>query len=219
MLIWALWNNRNEMLFGSERRNPQLIIGSACNLRNEFATVDNGSVRDGSFEFISWTPLSKGVYKLNVDGAIFAKSGSVGLGVIVRDFEGQPIAAASKQVQGQFPAEIVEALAFRFVVGFVRDLSLSKVSFEGDCRGVVEALKLSVANLSSVGLIIEDIQLAVGHGFNSVGFSHVQRTANMVAHGLARFVRNLDDVQIWLEEVPASVRNQIHADLDHCLLL
>ncbi|KAK9286693.1 hypothetical protein L1049_015096 [Liquidambar formosana] len=118
MLVWALWNNRNEMLFGGVKRDPQLIIWSAYKLLQEYNSALEGSAKDGGKESNSWVPPIEGVYKLNVDGVVFAETGSVGIGVVVRDFEGQPIATASKRMQGQFPIELVEAMAIRFATWF-----------------------------------------------------------------------------------------------------
>ena len=49
------------------------------------------------------------VFKFNVDGAVFARLNSVGVGVIVRDWNGQFVAAMCKQIHaplGPLEAEV-----------------------------------------------------------------------------------------------------------------
>lgn len=46
-----------------------------------------------------------------------------------------------------------------------------------------------------------------------VSFCHIRREGNAVAHGLARYALNIDDLCVWVEEDPAFVRDQFLADL------
>ena len=40
-------------------------------------------------EDLQWKLHDFGLYKINFDGALFADQGSAGLGVVIRDWEGQ----------------------------------------------------------------------------------------------------------------------------------
>ena len=40
-------------------------------------------------EDLRWKPHDFGLYKINFDGALFVDQGSAGLGVVIRDWEGQ----------------------------------------------------------------------------------------------------------------------------------
>ena len=46
-------------------------------------------------EDLWWKPPDYGLYKINFDGAQFVDQASAGLGVVIRDWEGQIIAALS----------------------------------------------------------------------------------------------------------------------------
>lgn len=59
-----------------------------------------------------WTPPSGGCYKLNCDAALdHRKEGIMGLGVIVRDYQGRVYAARSLTKRGALEPTVVEALA------------------------------------------------------------------------------------------------------------
>jgi hypothetical protein len=52
-----------------------------------------------------------GIYKANVDRAIFKSEGKMGVRVIVRDGEGKVMGALSEKMPGRLAVEEVEALA------------------------------------------------------------------------------------------------------------
>ena len=59
----------------------------------------------------AWKPPPKDVYLINVDGAIPAMEGNSGIGVIVRDWNNQVVAALSMPLSGRFVVEETEAIA------------------------------------------------------------------------------------------------------------
>ncbi|KAK9280564.1 hypothetical protein L1049_014257 [Liquidambar formosana] len=162
---------------------------------------------------VKWCPPNPGIFKINVDGALFVEDNCVGLGAMVRDCEGQAIAARSKKIIGTFPATVVEATAMRFAIGFARDLGLWTVELEGDCMEVVNALKAKEVLLNPLGLIIDDILSALVQFHGGVSFSHTYRDGNAVAHGLAKHAQYIKDLCVWIEDVPEFVRDCFVVDL------
>jgi len=81
-IAWALWNNRNKMRNGGERKSGQGLVqwameylaeyGAAMELTNSVGPVVELPVK--------WTPPREGWFKINVDGAIFSKQKSAGIG-------------------------------------------------------------------------------------------------------------------------------------------
>ncbi|KAK9270392.1 hypothetical protein L1049_025971 [Liquidambar formosana] len=213
MTMWALWNGRNRFVFEGIRDEPTVVVNKAASIWTDFCAAAAGQGSSVPLPRARWQPPCRGTYKINVDGAIFADHHCVGFGVIIRDWEGQPIAAASKRLDGSFSATLVEAMAFRFAVELAHDLGLQSVTVEGDNLEVVQALATSVELLSPLGLIVEDILHDAAQFFSDVSFSHIQRDGNMVAHGLARHARFLEDLSVWMEDVPACVRALFLADL------
>ena len=58
-----------------------------------------------------WQPPLEGLYKANFDAAYFGNLGMAGIGVVVRDSEGEIIAALSQQIHEPHSVDAAEALA------------------------------------------------------------------------------------------------------------
>ncbi|KAK9272452.1 hypothetical protein L1049_002825 [Liquidambar formosana] len=142
---------------------------------------------------VLWHLPSAGVFKINVHSTFFAEHHCVGLGMMVRDCEGQAIAARSKKIFGLFSPVVVEAMAFQFALGIAYDLGLHSVEMEGDSVEVVNALLSNEALFSPFGLIIKDIQSDASQFFDVVSFSHIRHEGNELAHGFARHTKNVED--------------------------
>ena len=75
-------------------------------------------------EDLRWKPPDFGLYKINFDGALFADQGSAGLGVVMRDWEGQVIGALSEKVRHVGSVDLVVALAACRIISFSKELSI-----------------------------------------------------------------------------------------------
>ena len=84
---------------------------------------------------------------------------------------------------------------------FVVDAGFSKIILEGDNVHVMKAISSPGVNSSRLGLIYEDIQ-CLAAGLRSFFVSCVRRSANFVAHSLARYACQIDNDVIWLEKIP-----------------
>ena len=74
---------------------------------------------------------------MNFDAALFESSGCVGIGVAVRDSDGEIIAALSQRIPLPHSVMLAEALAAHRAVVFMQEMSLYKVMVEGDCLRLV----------------------------------------------------------------------------------
>ncbi|KAK9275203.1 hypothetical protein L1049_022465 [Liquidambar formosana] len=203
MILWAIWGNRNMLVFEGVQRGAREIVDMArCLLIDYTNALQDHKATNNSMQ-IKWHPPPIGSFKANVDGAIFAESRSVGFGVIVRDSAGRVIATASKHSDGDF------------AVQFVRELGLYSVMI-GDNLEVINAINSLETNLTALGLVLDDIQDAlIGH-FGTITFGHIRRDGNKVAHGLARHAQNVEGSMIWMEEVPCVVKDQYLYELSQC---
>ena len=80
--------------------------------------------------------------------------------------------------------------------------------------GLIQALKSQEQNLSSWGLLIEDVKV-YGTKFRRLLYSHVKRNGNSVEHNLMKHVIWILDFQVWMEDVPSHIVPFLHLDVSH----
>lgn len=78
---------------------------------------------------IHWSPPPYSWCKANFDGAIFQELEAVGVGVVIRDHEGNGIRALSKRIALPSSIEDVEAIVGRKAISFTKQFGLQKVIF------------------------------------------------------------------------------------------
>ena len=151
-----------------------------------------------------WVPPDLPFYKANFDGALFRDSSSVGIGVVVRDFEGNVIGALFERIG--LPASVVEveALACRRVVSFAIEIGLQEVVSEGDSETIINSLNSDCSCLAHFVHLVEDCRVHAGN-LRFLAFTHVHRICNVVAKKLAKKARYLLFPQFWLEDIPVDV--------------
>ena len=100
MIVWSLWQNRNERRYGGKNLTVAAIYGTAMTMLQEYyAAQENVSQTwDVSPCQNKWTPPPHGWYKVKTDGAVFSKQKWAGIGVIARDEQGRVVAVMSKRL-------------------------------------------------------------------------------------------------------------------------
>ena len=102
-------------------------------------------------------------------------------------------------------------LACRKALEFAVDVGFAELVLEGDNVTVMRNLEASRNTLSHLGHLYGDIQCLM-LGLHVVLVSCVSRTANSMAHSLAKFARGVEDECIWLEESPPPALEALYFD-------
>ena len=111
-----------------------------------------------------------------------------------------------------------EAIAVREAVKLARDVGLIEVEVEGDSLIIFNDLGDQDVCFASYIDIIKDIQ-QLACSLERVGFSHVRRNGNRVAHVLARKALELSsDFLVWLEDVPVVLEDVIQSEFLQVLI-
>ena len=203
MIYWGIWKERNEINHGSKRRSGLAVVKSSMRPLEDFQVVNVISMPIGvrNQVAVKWVPPLSGCYKVNVDGAVFAKRKQVRLGVVIRDEAGQVTATLSKKLDTPSGALEAEAKAIEIGVTFAMEVGIRDVTFAGDSLAVCYA----VHGLSAKAPLVQNIVtgfLKLVQGFRTFDFSHTKRQGNVPAHVLAQHAINLEDCVVWLEECP-----------------
>ena len=151
--------------------------------------------------------------KTNFDEAMFSKFDQAGIGVVVRNHEGQVMVALSEKIKKPASVETLEALVARRVVIFILELGFNQFMFEGDLEVINKALNYDDFSLASVGHIIKDIWSMSGL-LQTKSFSFVRRQGNSVTHALAQRVRFSFPLLVWMDDVPPNIYHFVCSDFN-----
>ncbi|XP_075664433.1 uncharacterized protein LOC142634046 [Castanea sativa] len=149
---------------------------------------------------IRWSPPADGEIKVNFDRAQFKDMGKAGIGVVIQNNRGQALASLSEQASLPFSQDITKAIVAARAISFAQGLGFTSFILEGDFANIIKALKSEEVSLSSFGHILCSAKAMIAG--SNVGFSHVGRMGNMIAHNLAQQARHVRSFSVWTENVP-----------------
>ena len=204
IMAWALWTSRNEVQTGGAKKNVRKIVDDALEYLAKYQVCVEEPNKPRSVQHECWKPPSLNKFKINIDGAVFASQKTTGVSVLVRDAAVKTIGALSKKIWASLKAIEVEVKAVETGLQFAKDLLIHDFILESDSLLLTNALKELSPPLPTMAAIIY-YSLSISREFRQVEFSHVRRQGNKLAHLLAKYVHDIDDFSIWLEEDPCFI--------------
>lgn len=211
-LCWALWNRRNKVRLNKPVESLEQINAFAQNYLDEFSQCSSCPMPpQGVCPPVMWRAPTRCHFKINYDAAVFSDSGEAGLGVVVRNASGLPLASLAQRIKFPFSIEAVEALACKRAVIFATEIGIMEGEFEGDSSTIVQALNTRDHSNAAFGNIIEDITV-LSSNLSQAHFLHVKRQGNSVAHALAKYARHSAELKVWMEAVPPTIENLLSRD-------
>ncbi|XP_075669676.1 uncharacterized protein LOC142639367 [Castanea sativa] len=212
--LLGIWRSRNEVRHGGKRHPGLTIVRSSLKLLEDFQSAKEKLIRPRieSQNRAAWKPPPPGSFKVNVDGAIFPKSKQSGVGVIVRDEEGNVIAAMSRKLRLPLDALETEAKALEIGMEFAKEVGLRDVVFEGDSQLIINVVRGIGEAKASILNVIHGV-LRTAQRFRTFDFLHIKRQGNAPAHLLAQHAQNVEDVIVWLEDCPSQVAHACAHDV------
>ncbi|XP_042962749.1 uncharacterized protein LOC122297028 [Carya illinoinensis] len=204
-MAWGLWYRRNKFIYDNSFLQFSSVVSTALSMQSDFkkAQLLESSSRDTPRVLI-WKPPPQGSLKMNVDGATFGEIDKAGIGLVLRDHEGNVLMTCSKIEHAVANSEFIEATAVLRGLQFGLQWGINKLVMESDCLFLINVLNSSSECLSDFAYVIDEIRRIRSY-FHEISFVHVCRQGNNVAHGLARFARNVDDVSVWRDGCPSCV--------------
>nr|POE78394.1 hypothetical protein CFP56_78139 [Quercus suber] len=98
MGVWALWKRRNELRPGKSCDTLEQLIPQARSRLREFSLHNTSMVLPVGRPPTQWQPPELLQYKINFDGALFKAENYAGIGVVIRNSEGQVMVSLSQQI-------------------------------------------------------------------------------------------------------------------------
>ncbi|XP_041016299.1 uncharacterized protein LOC121258832 [Juglans microcarpa x Juglans regia] len=213
-----IWLRRNNLLFNKKFYSPKSLIQLASEGLEDYKTAQLISISrtvsgalDGSKK--KWQKPNPGVVKANWDASLDLHAKKMGVGICIRDEEGEVlVSACDVRAHVDNPAR-AECMALWKSLEICKELVLLKVSFEGDAAAaaVINAISKDGEDQSWMGHIIEDIKRIITEREDwTVNF--VPREGNCVAHLLDKHALVLGEERVWIEEGPYVICNVLLQD-------
>ncbi|XP_075669986.1 uncharacterized protein LOC142639733 [Castanea sativa] len=89
MVVWVVWKRRNDMRVGKRDENLPNLVQQACSKLHDFLLHNSAITAPVGRPPTQWQPPTHQQYKINFDGALFKVENQAGIGVVIRDSEGQ----------------------------------------------------------------------------------------------------------------------------------
>ncbi|XP_012840390.1 PREDICTED: uncharacterized protein LOC105960728 [Erythranthe guttata] len=185
IITWKVWSNRNCVLHGDAATHQENIIEWGTRYLDEFLSHQMPKTSLNRAQYSSaWSPPPVGYLKLNVDAALPAGQPHYTVSMVARNEEGVCIWWEVRTYPGSLIAEECEAHAALFALQCAQRKGWQSIILEGDCLGVIEALRAGTDLSSSIGVFVDEC-LSLVPFFSSCSFSFVKRSGNKLAHCLA----------------------------------
>ncbi|XP_061993843.1 uncharacterized protein LOC133711764 [Rosa rugosa] len=215
MMVWALWQNRNTMLWDNSSQTVQSMRLHALAWLADFQKARANPQDSLKQQNPHWQPEVRNRPKLNVDGAFVPQLTRSGTGGVLRNSQGQFMAAFAHTEQHTSSARQAELLAIRRGLDFVKELDLQHVTIESDCLDAVQLILNKDHELDELGALVEDC-LVIMASMPEVRIQHAVRTRNNVAHRLAAFAFESDGCnEVWHQRPPSLIINVLQYDFTH----
>lgn len=138
VIAWLIWNQRNLLVMQNIEPNFSPIEAKARGWLEELSNVTVRPTTPPIQRRVHWSPPVAGYYKLNFDGAIETASKNGGIGTVIRNENGDFMAAMSDCLGGVACSDHVEAIAALKAVEVALDLGLKNVMLEGDSLRIIQ---------------------------------------------------------------------------------
>lgn len=214
-VVWQIWDHRNNVVWNKKFKTLSMVVNEASVYLFQWQRAQSNQVmhkklndREG---VLVWKKPELGWFSCNIDAAVFEREGRSSFGCVLRNDQGQFIAAYGGFWAGIVDPKIAEALAFKEALSWLKRRRCSDVHIELDSLAVVQAFESNSKDSSYLGAIIEDCHSIVKDlGSYSVYF--IRRSANTVAHVLARETGSMSEWKEWCD-VPFFLIDVLHSDL------
>ncbi|GAU17355.1 hypothetical protein TSUD_232310 [Trifolium subterraneum] len=211
-VMWSIWKQRNDVIWQNERVHRTVVCERANSLltgwRNAREVRDRYNNQQHSPQRFEWTRPDAGTWKCNV-GASFSRSrNKVGIGVCIRDDQGQFVLAKTEWYSPILDVDTGEALGLLSALKWVKDLHLNSVLFELDSKRVVDKFNNNMIDESVFGDIIKDCKHVFNSYFTNSHVEFIRRQVNGVAHNLAKVAPSLANFRIHTD-IPTCIQDLI----------
>ncbi|XP_031097101.1 uncharacterized protein LOC116001361 [Ipomoea triloba] len=206
-LCWSIWKSRNDLLWNTKPWTPSEVVRRAVLLAEEWNTLfaAPGNLLINGSEHAIDPGINDGVI-IHVDAAVFSDREEGYVSAVVHGSDGGYLAARNCSVRSLRNPILAEAMAVKEALSWAKDRGWHKVVLYSDCQLVCNLLKSSLPNNSYVGCIVRDC-VSLKRYFVDVSFHYIARSANTLAHVLARATASQSGPGVWFSSFPNCIQH------------
>ena len=192
-IMYSLWERRNKLLYDNIPFSWEQVLSRSSNLLGA-QPVSTQIPRAAPLQ-ATWSRPPEDTYKINFDAAV-GDANMAGFGCLVRNSDGEIMAAATASSFYVQSPSMAEVLCFRWAMGLTIDLGFRTACFETDCLKLYDSWKKKKKDSSYFGTVLQDCYRLMPN-FDSFTVSFVRRTGNCAADFLARNSFTLSN-NVWI---------------------
>ena len=204
------------MRHGGQCKSHEMIVKEATKYLKEYQATNMCAKKTTTLDAVVWRPPKPGWYKVNTNGATFDDIKCFRVGVVIRNERGEIMGALSKKFMLPLGGLEAEAKAIEDGVVLAWDLRLKDIIIESDALLVTNYLGKQSVMPSSIRKVVEGILEGL-RKFNAWDVNHTRRSGNIAAHIMARQAKFLNVCNIWVEDTPPSIADQVQIDVAQCI--
>ncbi|CAI0556201.1 unnamed protein product [Linum tenue] len=216
-ILWFIWKERCNHMFNNKKLEAEEIIPKALDWLSDYlqaqgtvsANMNHPSNPQG------WRPPPSGSFKMNSDAGVLRLNG-IGLGCVLRDWNENFLGAVAGKESGT--CRPVEAEARALVAGLreANRRGWSALIVESDCMKLIQMLDKGEEDRTELEIWCKEIRelASINEAFSGkkVEWAFVPRKSNAVAHCLAHLDGSWDQICIWTDSPPYSIRSLLEAE-------
>ncbi|KAM6587325.1 hypothetical protein CsatA_009930 [Cannabis sativa] len=217
MVGWSLWKARNSIVWKDKVLTVANVLTSARIALDHWRKAQDNtslsSIYSSSFDDGAelWSKPVTNTIKVNVDAAIFASDNQYGYGMVARNDSGSLIEAKAHCFHGAFGPEVVEIMGIKEALSWIKRQGWQHVELESDSLVSIKAIRNHSSLCSIFGNLAQDCHsLLLSMPLIKIRF--VKRSANRLAHVVARMSRSLSGRIISVSNAPAAVMDVLYSE-------
>uniref|UniRef100_A0A803NWP6 Reverse transcriptase domain-containing protein n=1 Tax=Cannabis sativa TaxID=3483 RepID=A0A803NWP6_CANSA len=203
--LWSIWEFRNKKLFRNANPDAGDVVQWTSTYLSQYreAQVKRIDIEPACQSCVSSSvPQAKeGSYQLYTDATIHDRNGKIGLGAVIKDWNGQVIAGFSVPLLAKITPALAEAWALRLGLNWCCNVRIPLSTIFTDCKQLTSKIFSRKKELSALADVILDIKNSLSH-FPNATVCYTPRGNNIHAHQMAKGALGLDEELVWKDNCP-----------------
>ncbi|KAK1576193.1 hypothetical protein Q3G72_011756 [Acer saccharum] len=158
-----------------------------------------------------WIPPALGMLKMNCAVSFDRQHDRTGIGVLVRDADGEVIGCCSQRLDFNMSVKAANLLAVQKGIRFGVDFGFLLCAIELDNVDVIDWINKGSHLDSEFGAVILELN-KLTEGPQGLMFRFIPKSANMAALGLSSIAFDIYDDTFWLDEFPICIDRVIDSE-------